>query len=109
MSNKRFTHATPPPELSSPLRTQLLLSLHRSTLEAVPFLGGAGGGRDPGMVADLAAHLQVQAFAPGAWPGGCSSVDMNCSDGAVGRDPGTVADLAAQLQVQAFAPGEAKT
>lgn len=42
-----------------------MLALHRDTLERVPFL--ASGAREPEMVADLAAHMQLQAFVPGGW------------------------------------------
>jgi hypothetical protein len=49
-------------ELSAPLRTELVLALHRDALQAVPLLLGA---HDPLQLADVVARLQLQTFAPG--------------------------------------------
>ncbi|KIZ06554.1 Potassium voltage-gated channel subfamily Hmember 2 [Monoraphidium neglectum] len=52
-------------ELSAPLRTELVLALHRDALQAVPLLLGA---HDPLQLADVVARLQLQTFAPADSP-----------------------------------------
>lgn len=54
------------PELSAPLRTELLLALHSDALQAVASLLGA---HDREQLADIVGHLHLQSFAPGTWAG----------------------------------------
>lgn len=56
--------AVMPAELSVPLRTELVLYLHRDALERVPFFHG----KDPLFISDVVACLKLQHFAPGMVP-----------------------------------------
>ena len=67
-------------ELSVPLRTELMLFLHRDALERVPFFQG----HDPLFITDVVAVLQLQHFAPGGQGKGESGWQQHCWQGKQG-------------------------